>query len=64
MGLREPARVARGGDPPMPGQKGTMSRPRPTILCLSSYEKGHEFMEEAHRLGSRIFFLTRDDLAD
>ena len=48
----------------MPGQKGTMSRPRPTILCLSSYEKGHEFMEEAHRLGSQIFFLTRDDLAD
>ena len=29
-----------------------------TFLCLSSYEKGHEFMREAKRQGARVFLIT------
>lgn len=29
-----------------------------TILCLSSYEKGHEFLREAKRQGWNVIFLT------
>jgi biotin carboxylase len=35
----------------------TESRPL-TILCLASYEKGHEFMRECKRQGCRVFLLT------
>src|SRR6476620_10461979 len=36
-----------------------MSESRPlTILCLASYEKGHEFMRECKRQGCRVFLLT------
>ena len=31
-----------------------------TILCMSSYEKGHEFIREAKRQGWRVLFLTVD----
>ena len=29
-----------------------------TILCLASYEKGYEFLQEAKRLGCRVLLLT------
>src|SRR5262245_55179075 len=29
-----------------------------TVLCLASYEKGHEFLREAKRLGWRVLLLT------
>ncbi|MCS7025822.1 MAG: ATP-grasp domain-containing protein [Bryobacteraceae bacterium] len=30
----------------------------PTILCLASYEKGHDFLREAKRQGARLLLLT------
>ena len=33
-----------------------------TILCVSSYEKGQEFIRECKRLGCRVFLLTVDKL--
>jgi biotin carboxylase len=38
-----------------------MSEPK-TILCLSSFEKGHAFLREAKRLGWRVFLLTSKTL--
>lgn len=35
-----------------------------TILCISSYEKGQEFMREAHRQGWRVLLLTVESLKD
>ncbi len=35
-----------------------------TILCLSSYEKGQEFIREAKRQGWRVVLLTVDNLKD
>ncbi len=35
-----------------------MSTPPKTILCLASFEKGHEFLREAKRQGWRVFLLT------
>jgi biotin carboxylase len=35
-----------------------------TILCLASYEKGHEFLREAKRLGCRVLLLTSESLKD
>ncbi len=36
-----------------------MSAAQPfTILCLASYEKGHDFMRQAKALGCRVFLLT------
>lgn len=29
-----------------------------TFLCLASYEKGHDFLREARRQGSRVFLIT------
>jgi len=29
-----------------------------TVLCLASYEKGHEFLREAKRLGWHVLLLT------
>jgi biotin carboxylase len=34
----------------------------PTILCISTYEKGQAFMKEAARLGCRVMLLTVDKL--
>jgi biotin carboxylase len=31
---------------------------QPTILCLASYEKGHDFLRECKRLGARVLLLT------
>jgi biotin carboxylase len=40
-----------------------MKLPRPlTILCLSSYEKGHDFMKECKEQGCRVILLTSKSL--
>jgi biotin carboxylase len=39
------------------------SRPL-TVLCIASYEKGHEFLRECHRQGARVFLLTSLSLRD
>ena len=36
----------------------------PTIVCLASYEKGHEFLRECKRQGCRVFLLTSLSLKD
>ncbi|MCS6886500.1 MAG: ATP-grasp domain-containing protein [Acidobacteriota bacterium] len=41
----------------------TAQQPK-TILCIASYEKGHEFMREAKRQGWRVFLLTSQSIAD
>jgi biotin carboxylase len=35
---------------------------KPTILCISTYEKGHLFLEEVARLGVNVVLLTVDKL--
>jgi biotin carboxylase len=35
-----------------------------TILCLASYEKGHEFLREAKRQGAKVFLITSLSLKD
>ena len=35
-----------------------------TILCLASYHKGHEFLREAKRQGSRVLLVTSASLRD
>lgn len=35
-----------------------------TVLCLASYHKGDEFLEECKRLGCRVILVTLDTLAD
>ncbi|MBL8227715.1 MAG: ATP-grasp domain-containing protein [Bryobacterales bacterium] len=35
-----------------------------TILCIASYEKGHEFLREAKRQGARVLLLTSQSLKD
>ncbi len=39
------------------------SRPT-TILCLASYEKGHDFIRECKQQGCRVLLLTQPDLRD
>jgi len=42
-----------------------MTSPIPvTVLCLASYEKGHEFLRECARQGSRVMLLTSLSLKD
>lgn len=42
-----------------------MSEPRPiTILCISSYEKGQEFLRACKSLGCRVLLLTVEKLRD
>jgi hypothetical protein len=33
-----------------------------TILCISSYEKGHDFMKECKAHGCRVLLLTSKSL--
>jgi len=33
-----------------------------TVLCLASYEKGQTFIEEMHRRGRSVIFVTREKL--
>lgn len=35
-----------------------------TILCIASYEKGHDFLRECKRQGCRVFLLTSLSLKD
>lgn len=42
-----------------------MPEPRPiTLLCITTYEKGQEFMRECKRQGCRVFLLTAEKLRD
>jgi biotin carboxylase len=42
-----------------------MPEPRPlTLLCITTYEKGQEFMRECKRLGARVFLLTAEKFRD
>jgi len=42
-----------------------MPEPRPqTILCITTYEKGQEFMRECKRQGWRVILLTAEKLRD
>jgi biotin carboxylase len=42
-----------------------MPEPRPiTLLCITTYEKGQEFMRECERQGCRVFLLTAEKLRD
>ena len=47
-----------------PGAAVTVSPQKPTILCISTYEKGQLFMQEAARLGCNVILLTVDKLAN
>jgi biotin carboxylase len=42
----------------------TDQQAKPTILCISSYEKGQAFLREADRLGCRVVLLTLDNLRE
>ncbi|MFZ0807653.1 MAG: ATPase, partial [Candidatus Sulfotelmatobacter sp.] len=35
-----------------------------TILCITTYEKGQEFMRECKRQGCRVLLLTAEKLRD
>ena len=35
-----------------------------TVLCLASYEKGHEFLRESKRQGCGVLLLTSLSLKD
>jgi biotin carboxylase len=39
-------------------------RAKPTILCISTYEKGQAFLREAARLGCRVVLLTVEGLLE
>src|ERR1700740_2143279 len=42
-----------------------MPDPRPlTFLCITTYEKGQEFMRECKREGCRVILLTAEKLRD
>jgi biotin carboxylase len=42
-----------------------MPEPRlPTFLCITTYEKGQEFMRECKRMGCRVLLLTAEKLRD
>jgi len=42
-----------------------LSEPRPiTILCITSYEKGQEFLRTCKNLGCRVLLLTVEKLRD
>jgi hypothetical protein len=40
----------------------TDGQQKPTILCISTYEKGQPFLKEAARLGATVLLLTVDKL--
>lgn len=41
-----------------------MQPAQPTVLCIASYEKGHEFLRECKRQGCRVFLITSLSLKD
>lgn len=47
------------------GEPTPVSESRPlTVLCISTYEKGQEFMRECKRQGCRVILLTVETLRD
>ncbi len=48
----------------MDSNSSTRSDARPTLLCISTYEKGQAFLREAHRLGCRVVLLTVAELLE
>ena len=44
--------------------KGAEGKGRPTILALSSFDKGYDFLRECHALGARTLLLTIEALQD
>jgi hypothetical protein len=40
----------------------TDQQQKPTILCISTYEKGQPFLQEVARLGVNVILLTVDKL--
>jgi len=46
-------------------EMNAMPEPRPlTLLCITTYEKGQEFMRECKRQGCRVILLTAEKLRD
>ena len=46
-------------------EMNAMPEPRPlTFLCITTYEKGQEFMRECKRQGCRVILLTAEKLRD
>jgi biotin carboxylase len=45
-----------------PGASVTDQQQQPTILCISTYEKGQPFIQEVARLGVNVILLTVDKL--
>jgi biotin carboxylase len=46
-------------------EMNAMPEPRPlTLLCITTYEKGQEFMRECKRQGCRVILLTAEKLKD
>ncbi|GJQ64543.1 MAG: hypothetical protein SCALA702_35960 [Melioribacteraceae bacterium] len=41
-----------------------MASAQKTILCISSYEKGFDFLKQCHKLGWRVILLTSNSLAE
>ena len=35
-----------------------------TIVCISCYYKGYDFMEEMHQLGNKVLLITSEKLQD
>lgn len=35
-----------------------------TILCISCYYKGYDFMEQMHRLGNKVILITSENIKD
>src|SRR6476646_8995314 len=49
--------------PPIPDSDKPMPDARPlTFLCITTYEKGQEFMRECKRQGCRVLLLTAEKL--
>src|SRR6266853_3428097 len=46
------------------GETAPMPQAPLTILCLASYEKGHDFLREAKRQGCRVLLITSQSLKD
>lgn len=57
------SRSGRASAHPSPHTIVSHSRPT-TILCVSSYFKGQEFLRECRRLGCRVLLLTVEKLRE
>src|SRR4051794_25202831 len=62
---RRPSRSERSPIPLPSLESLRMSQSKPlTVLCLASYEKGHEFLRECKRQGCRVLLLTSQSITD